>query len=101
MKLDTIHSKAFVSHQYQFKSQILSYSLLWTFGNGVNIFQNGVFQDGRQRDNEKFFKNILSLVAKSIEKPRFREIGHETPRYDPTSTHVPQVAEKYRPIVRD
>jgi len=53
MKSDKSHSKAFVSHQYLFKSQILSYSLLWTSGNEMNIFQNGVFQDGRQRDNEK------------------------------------------------
>ena len=53
MKSDTSHSKAFVQHQYQFKSQILSYSLLWTSGNDVNIFQNSVFQDGRQCDNEK------------------------------------------------
>ena len=56
MKSNTSHSKAFVSHQYQFKSQIVSYGLIWTSGNDVKIFQNGVFQDGRQRDNEKIKK---------------------------------------------
>jgi len=45
-------------------------------GNEVNIFQNGVFQDGRQRDNEK--------IKKSIDKPRFRENGHKTLKYDHT-----------------
>jgi len=61
----------------------LKVKLYWTSGNDVNIFQNGFFQDSRQRDNEQI-KNILSLLAKSIEKPRFRENGHETLKYDPT-----------------
>jgi len=34
--------------------------------NDGNIFKNGVFQDGRQRDNKKN-KNIISLAPDKIE----------------------------------
>jgi len=50
--------------------------MTWTF------FKMTFFKMAAHAIIKKNLKKYLSRVAKSIEKPRFRENGHETPKYD-------------------